>query len=37
MKSDLYRLNQKYRGAPTKKSAYAKGGSQRIQQMICCL
>jgi hypothetical protein len=29
MKSDLYRLNQKYRGAPTKKSAYAKGGSVR--------
>ena len=29
MKSDLYRLNQKYRGSPTKKSAYAKGGSVR--------
>jgi hypothetical protein len=29
MKSDLYRLNQKYRGAPSKKSAYAKGGSVR--------
>ena len=29
MKSDLYRLSQKYRGAPTKKSAYAKGGSVR--------
>jgi hypothetical protein len=29
MKSDLYRLNQKYRGAPTKKSTYAKGGSVR--------
>lgn len=29
MKSDLYRLSQKYRGAPSKKSAYAKGGSVR--------
>ena len=29
MKSDLYRLNQKYNGAPSKKSAYAKGGSVR--------
>lgn len=29
MKSDLYRLSQKYRGAPSKKSTYAKGGSVR--------
>lgn len=29
MKSDLYRLNQKYRGALSKKSSYAKGGSVR--------
>lgn len=29
MKSDLYRLSQKYHGRPAKKSAYARGGSVR--------